>query len=118
MIKEIQSNYTLNAVRVKAEEANIKLTEEQTKQISNLIVQKWAEIKIALQAEKRMTGELFNKIRATKIDEFEAEIKAQYPSIIQVAGKLLNQIYVGLKNFENEITGDWEDNWYPDVDKH
>lgn len=72
-------------------EAKTKLTEAEIRAIHTGIVQKWTE--------------LSQKGQTIKIDQFEAEIRAEYPTAGQVIGGIAKKAYKTLQNIENLFKG-------------
>jgi hypothetical protein len=83
-------------------QAKISLTDTEKQSIITEIFQKWTELGLK---EREVLVSEKNQI----VNKFEAEIKAEYPSIQQVAGSLIKKAYNSLESIEqgfwNLITG-------------
>lgn len=110
-LTEAQFNYLVDEVRYKAvgahlnnqlTQAKISLTDTEKQSIITSIVQKWTELGLK---EREVSVSEKNQI----VNQFEAEIRAEYPSIGQAAGSVLKKALDSLetieKGFWNLITG-------------
>jgi len=76
-------------------EANVKLTEEQTKAIGETLAQGWANISVAKQNAN--TGEY-----QSETSRLELELKEKYPSIMNIGGNIVKD---GVMNAEKALNG-------------
>ena len=102
-LTEAQFNDLVDEVRYKAvgahlnnelTQAKISLTDTEKQSIITEIAQKWTELGLK---EREVSVSEKNQI----VNKFEAEIKAEYPSIQQVAGSVLKKAYDALESIEN-----------------
>lgn len=91
-------NNTLTEVETELKKHQINLTDTQKQQINISLAQKWTEL--GLEGRK-----LDQEAERIAIQQFEAELKANYPTTGQVAGSIAKKAYITLKNLELLITG-------------
>lgn len=77
-------------------EAQTKLTNTQAKTIVTAVVQRWTELGLT---ERRLNQE----DQKIMIDSFEAEIKAEYPGVMQVAGGIVKKAYDFIENLTTKV---------------
>ena len=109
IIKQYQLNAIQSQMNIELTKANISKTETEISAISTQLYQKWQELDIKAgeleqSAYKNETERL--KARAdVMINKFEAEIKAEYPGLLNVAGSIAKKAYDVLEQTEINLRG-------------
>lgn len=102
IVKETRERATGQAIQNELTNKKINLTETEIQQIRTSIVQKWTELGLK---DREVSVSEKNQI----VNKFEAEIRAEYPSIAQAAGGVLKKAVDALetveKGFWNTISG-------------
>lgn len=112
IVSEIRSRAIGQAITNELNSANIDLKKAEKQALITGVVQKWTQLGIEQQAvdvQKKGTQqrdvELSQNAFRLKIQQFEAEMAAEYPGAWNVAGSVLKKAYDSLEMIETTIMG-------------
>lgn len=98
IVSEIKAKSIGQTIENELTQAKVNLTQMERQQIITSLTQKWTELGIK-------GRELDLQSDNIKINKFEAEIRAENPTLGQVAGSIAKKAYISVKNIENAIRG-------------